>query len=92
MYLLHIEVFERRFKRQEKKEEKKSLKGVPIKATIDNLGATIHLPELCTLRKLGWSLGSKEEQECPVPEKNPPLVNVVLGLKNSPEAFQLTGF
>ena len=52
MYMLYIEVFERRFKKQEKKEEKKWLRGVPIKATIDNLSAIIYLPKLRALRKL----------------------------------------
>ena len=51
MYLLRIEVFERRFERQEKKEEKKCLRGVPIQAVIDNLSATIHLLELRALCK-----------------------------------------
>ena len=52
MYLLRIEVFEGRFKRQGKKEEKKQLREVPVKAAIDDLRATIHLPKLRALCEL----------------------------------------
>ena len=52
MYLLRIEVFEERFKRQGKKEEKKQLREVPEEAAIDDLGATIHLPKLRALCEL----------------------------------------
>ena len=46
MYLLHIEVFEGRFKKHGEKEGKKLLREVPVEAAIDDLGATIHLPKL----------------------------------------------
>ena len=52
MYPLRIEVFERRFKRQGKKEEMKYLREVLVKAAIDDLGATIHLPKLRALCEL----------------------------------------
>ena len=52
MYLLRIEVFEGRFKRQGKKEAKQKLREVPEEAAIDDLGATIHLPKLRALCEL----------------------------------------
>ena len=52
MYLLRIEVFEGRFKKQGKKEAKQKLREVPEEAAIDDLGATIHLPKLRALCEL----------------------------------------
>ena len=52
MYLLRIDVFEGRFKRQGKKKAKQKLREVPEEAAIDDLGATIHLAKLRALCEL----------------------------------------